>query len=298
MSNIVKLFVNREKQTAGFIKMVENGTPKRVMMIEAGGGLGKSWTVEYMRAECQQRNIPNVEIDFADGTIYDFLAVLRRARDSFGPSMFNDFTQAINQVTQPTLRVENVGILTSTNTISFGQNNNLAGANVALGDIAGGSIIKDNSFVINADSAVIRQALQDRLTVAFFECLKQLTAQGPVCFFFDTYDKVTLEAENWLLTQLLPRIREGQLINVVVVITGRNVPKLDSVWDSIVARTGLDLFKVEHVTEYLVQRCGLKDESSVINALFHASTGLPQLLAMLAENILRSQDSGGQDDWL
>ncbi len=296
MSNIVKLFVNREKQTAGFIKMMEGGTPKRVMIIEAGGGLGKSWAIEYMREECQRRKVPNVEIDFADGVIYDFLAVLRRARDSFGASAFNAFTQIINQVTQPTLRIETVG--SSASSLTFGENNNLAGANVAVGDVAGGSIIKDNSFVINADSAVIRQALQDRLTVTFFECLEQLTTQGPVCFFFDTYDKVTIEAENWLLTQLLPRLREGQLTNVVVVVAGRSAPKLDNAWDGIIARTGLDLFKVEHATEYLVQRCGLKDEASVINALFQASTGLPQLLAMLAENILRSQDTGGQDDWL
>ncbi|MBA3470677.1 MAG: hypothetical protein H0T53_13650 [Herpetosiphonaceae bacterium] len=296
MSNIVKLFVNREKQTAGFIKMMEGGTPKRVMIIEAGGGLGKSWAIEYMREECQRRKVPNVEVDFADGVIYDFLAVLRRARDSFGASAFNAFTQTINQVTQPTLRIENVG--SSSSNITLGEANNLAGANVTVGDVAGGNIIKDNSFVINADSAVVRQALQDRLTVAFFECLEQLTAQGPVCFFFDTYDKVTIEAESWLLTQLLPRLRERQLTNVVVVIAGRSAPKLDNAWDSIIARTGLDLFKVEHATEYLVQRCGLKDEASVINALFQASTGLPQLLAMLAENILRSQDTGGQDDWL
>ena len=297
MSNVVKLFVNREKQTAGFIKMMEGGTPKRVMLIEAGGGLGKSWTIEYMRAECQRRGIPNVEIDFADGTVYDFLAMLRRARDSFGATMFNSFTQIINEVTQPTLRIE-TSTSVSNAAVSLGQNNTFAGASVAVGDVAGGNIIKDNSFVINADSAVIRQALQDRLTVAFFDCLSALTAKGPLCFFFDTYDKATLEAENWLVSQLLPRLRDGQLTNVVVVVTGRSVIKLESAWDGLVARTGLDLLKVEHVTEYLVQRCGLQNEPSVINALFHASTGQPQLLAMLAENILRSQDSGGQDDWL
>lgn len=297
MSNIAKLFVNREKQTAGFIKMTEGGTPKRVMLIEADGGLGKSWTIEYMRAECQRRNIPNVEIDFADGVVYDFLTVLRRARDSFGAGLFNSFTQAINDVTQPTLRIESAAS-TSNAAINFGQGNAFNEANVSVGDVAGGNIIKDNSFVINADSAVIRQALQDRLTMAFFESLTALTDKGPVCFFFDTYDKVTLEAENWIISQLLPRLRDGQLKNVVVVITGRTVIKLDSTWDSLVAHTGLDMLKMEHATEYLVQRCGLKDEPSVINALFLGSQGRPQILAMLAENILRSQDTGGQDDWL
>ena len=159
-------------------------------------------------------------------------------------------------------------------------------------------MIKDNSFVINADNAVVRQALQDRLTLAFFECLTALAAQGPLCFFFDTYDKVTVEAEAWLMGHLLPRVRDGLIQNVVVVIAGRSVPKLDNQWDRMIARTGLDLFSEPYVKEYLVQRRGLIDDPNVIKALFQGSTGQPQLLAMLADNILRSQDSGGDDDWL
>ncbi len=297
MSTVETLFVNREKQTAGFVKILEGGTPKRVMLIEAGGGMGKSWTIEYMRAECQRRNIPNVEIDFSDGVVYDFLALLRRARDSFGAAAFNTFTQIINEVTQPTIRID-TGITNNAINNLLGQNNTLNQANVSVGDINVGNVIKDNSFVINADTAVVRQALQDRLTVAFFDSLALLLAQSPVCFFLDTYDKVTVEAENWLLTQLLPRIRDKKLANVVVVVAGRSTPKLDSQWDSLVARTGLDTFNEDYAKQYLVQKRGLQDDPSVIKALFQGSTGQPQLLAMLADNILRSQDSGGQDDWL
>lgn len=297
MSTVETLFVNREKQTAGFVKILEGGTPKRVMLIEAGGGMGKSWTIEYMRAECQRRNIPNVEIDFSDGVVYDFLALLRRARDSFGAAAFNTFTQIINEVTQPTIWID-TGITNNAINNLLGQNNTLNQANVSVGDINVGNVIKDNSFVINADTAVVRQALQDRLTVAFFDSLALLLAQSPVCFFLDTYDKVTVEAENWLLTQLLPRIRDKKLANVVVVVAGRSTPKLDSQWDSLVARTGLDTFNEDYAKQYLVQKRGLQDDPSVIKALFQGSTGQPQLLAMLADNILRSQDSGGQDDWL
>lgn len=297
MSTVETLFVNREKQTAGFVKILEGGTPKRVMLIEAGGGMGKSWTIEYMRAECQRRNVPNVEIDFSDGVVYDFLALLRRARDSFGAAAFNTFTQIINEVTQPTIRID-TGITNNAINNLLGQNNTLNQANVSVGDINVGNVIKDNSFVINADTAVVRQALQDRLTVAFFDSLALLLAQSPVCFFLDTYDKVTVEAENWLLTQLLPRIRDKKLANVVVVVAGRSTPKLDSQWDSLVARTGLDTFNEDYAKQYLVQKRGLQDDPSVIKALFQGSTGQPQLLAMLADNILRSQDSGGQDDWL
>ncbi|MFD3166865.1 hypothetical protein [Herpetosiphon sp. NSE202] len=298
MQSIDKLFVNREKQTAGFIKMLQGQTPKRIMMIEASGGLGKSWTVEFMRAECQRQGIPNAEIDFADSIVFDFLALLRRARDGFGVAAFNLFTQAINEVTQPTVRIE-TGVA-NTNAINnlLGQSNTFSGSNVNVGEVVAGNVIKDNSFVINADNAVVRQALQDRLSGAFFECLAALTSQGPLCFFFDTYDKVTVEAEAWLMGQLLPQIRDGLIKNVVVVIAGRSVPKLDSQWDHLIARTGLDLLSEPHVKEYLVQRRGLSDDPNVIKALFQGSTGQPQLLAMLADNILRSQASGGDDDWL
>ncbi len=226
MATLTQLFVDREKQTAGFGKILDGGTPKRVMLIEAPGGLGKSWTIEYMRAECQRRQVPNVEIDFADGTVYDFLTLLRRARDSFADPIFNPLTQAINELAQPTLRLETVGSTAAT--VDLGSNNAFSSANVSVGDV--GTVIKDNSFVLNTDSPVVRQAIQDRLTGVFFECLSALTQRGPLCFFFDTYDKVTLEAESWLVTQLLPRIREGLLSNVVVVVAGRQVPTLDSVW--------------------------------------------------------------------
>lgn len=298
MQSIDKLFVNREKQTAGFVKMVQGETPKRIMMIEAGGGLGKSWTVEFMRAECQRRGIPNTEIDFADSVVYDYLAMLRRARDGLGPAAFNQFTQALNEVTQPTVRIETGTANTNAINNLLGQGNTFSGSNVNVGEVVAGNVIKDNSFVINADNAVVRQALQDRLTLAFFECLTALADQGPLCFFFDTYDKVTVEAEAWLMGHLLPRVRDGLIQNVVVVIAGRSVPKLDNQWDRMIARTGLDLFSEPYVKEYLVQRRGLIDDPNVIKALFQGSTGQPQLLAMLADNILRSQDSGGDDDWL
>ncbi|HEY1016355.1 MAG TPA: hypothetical protein VGE07_26840 [Herpetosiphonaceae bacterium] len=294
MLTLQNLFVNREKQTAGFVKIVEGGTPKRVMLIEAPGGFGKSWTVEYMRAECVKRSLPHVIIDFADGVVYDFLAVLRRARDSFGAGPFNAFTQTINEVTQPTIRLETSAA--SNAVVNLAQNSTIADSNVT---VEAGTIIKDNSFVINADSAVIRQAIQDRLTTSFFECLDSLTALSPVCFFFDTYDKASGEAENWLLTQLLPRMREGKLTNVIVVTAGRSAPKLDSLWDGIVARTGLDPLKAEHVSEYLIQRCGLQNiDQNVVTALFQASTGQPSLLAMMAENLRNAQAKEGQNDWL
>ena len=296
MSKVVNLFVDREKQTAGFLKLLEGATAKKIMLIEAVGGMGKSWTIEYMRHQCRERAIRHVEIDFSDGVVYDFLTLLRRSRDSFGAECFEPFSRLLIELAQPSLRLEtHAGAVNAV--INVGEHNTIANSAVSVSEV--GTIIKDSSFVIHADNPVVRQAMQDRLTSVFFECLAPLWAEQPIVFFFDTYDRVTVEAESWLLGQLLPRIRDGNLRNVLVVITGRSVPQLESTWTEVVARTGLDLLSLTHVSEYLTERCKISNiDTQVVQALFQASTGQPQLLALMAENMLRSQAGDSDDDWL
>lgn len=294
MSNVLKLFVNREKQTAGFVKILEGQTPKRVMIIEAPGGLGKSWAIEFMRLECQKRSVPYVEIDFSDGIVYDFLTILRCARDSFGGDSFTMFNQEIARIAQPVVQLESSP---ATASINIGDNANIASSNISVGDV--GTVIKDSSIVINADNPIMRQALQDSLFRAFFEGLGPLIAKGPLVFFFDTYDKVTVEAQTLLLTYLLPRIRQGRLTNTLVVVAGRSGPALDTTWTDVVAKTDLERLKIEHVTEYLLERCGLTAiDPAEIEKTFLESEGLPQMLALLAEKLSSTQPKEGDDDWL
>src|SRR5258706_10974467 len=92
-----ELFVDRVRQHDAFRKMLDGLSRRRVMILTAGPGLGKSWLLQMFALEAAGRKIPLVQIDFADGQAYDTLTLVRRCRDAFGPEHFNALTQAINE---------------------------------------------------------------------------------------------------------------------------------------------------------------------------------------------------------
>src|SRR5215211_6875524 len=94
-----ELFVNRTRQSDAFRKMLEGQSRRRIMILTAGPGMGKSWLLQIFAQEAGSRKLPLVQIDFADGQAYDTLMLVRRCRDSFGPEHFNALTQAINDAT-------------------------------------------------------------------------------------------------------------------------------------------------------------------------------------------------------
>src|SRR5262245_44635500 len=94
-----ELFVDRTRQSDAFRKMLEGLSRRRIMVLTAGPGMGKSWMLQIFALEAASRKLPLVQIDFADGQAYDALMLVRRCRDAFGPEHFNALTQAINEAT-------------------------------------------------------------------------------------------------------------------------------------------------------------------------------------------------------
>ena len=133
------------------------------------------------------------------------------------------------------------------------------------------------------------------LTDAFFTCLDHLSEEQVVAFLFDSYENVTNEADRWLQTQFLTRIRDGLLPNVVVVMAGREVPRFDRVWRPHVARTGLEPFDASYVREYILDRRGLTQLD--VDTVLLTSGGSPGLLAQMAD-IAAIQLDDFDDDWL
>src|SRR5579859_2621884 len=94
-----ELFVDRSRQIEAFSRMLEGQIQRRIMVLSAGPGMGKSWVIQMFAYEAHRRQIPLVQIDFSDSQAYDTLMLVRRCRDAFGPDQFNTLTQAINDAT-------------------------------------------------------------------------------------------------------------------------------------------------------------------------------------------------------
>jgi hypothetical protein len=290
MPNYVDWFVDRNKQVDGFLKMVSRDTDRAIMVIDAPSEMGKTWLIQKMRHHCETNNIPVMHIDFRDRREYDYLSLVRFTRDQIGGNYFNQLTAVINTFTGVNVSLTTMG----------GGNSGVSVAHVdgdvaVEGDIAGRDLIKDNKFFIQADSDMARRAAEIQINDAFFQCLNQVTAANPAAvFLFDSYEKITKEAERWLLDYLLFRIREGLVSNVLVMIAGQKVPAIDPELKPFVAKTGLTPFTQEDIQEYIIERRQIAGLD--IETIFKTSGGFPGLLAKMAD--VAAIETGGDDDWL
>lgn len=293
MADPLDWFVDRLKQLQGFQKMLQGGTDKCIMIVRAPTGMGKSWLIQKMRAVCAAGNNPTLYVDFRDRRPYDYLTLVRATRDQMGAASFNPLTQTINEFT-------GVNIHLSTSEAGGAQINiggeqaNLAGAHVAVGDVAGGSIIKDNQFFVQADSGTARRAIEIRITDVFFSCLAALAQPECKCvFLFDSYEGATEEADRWLRDHLLTRLRDKQLANVIVILAGQQTPEFSDEWKPRLASTGLDPFTQQDVTDYLAKRQETELDPVTV---YRTTGGRPSLLSQQLEMATLGKQK--EDEWL
>jgi hypothetical protein len=300
-----ELFVNRIRQSDIFSRMLEGQTRRRIMVITAGAGLGKSWLLRLFATEATSRKLPLAQLDFADGQAYDALALVLRCRDAFGPEHFAAVDQAISEATIARVSLSASGAAAPVN-VSIGNENSLASSTISVSDV-GNTVVRDNSFYIQADNPILRQAIEDRINSAFFESLEALSAQARVVFLFDTYERNTLDSERWspsvadrwIAGQVLTRIRDGKLPNAIAVLAGRRAPEFGVDWNEALGTVALDLLECSHVTEYLRERRGLaniSDEQAQV--LCQAVAGNPQVMGMIGDNLEQAnRPKVADDEW-
>src|SRR5258706_2418356 len=118
-----ELFVNRVRQSDIFSRMLEGQTRRRIMVITASAGLGKSWLLRLFATEAASRKLPLAQLDFADGQAYDALALVLRCRDAFGPEHFAAVDQAISESTTTRIALAPGGATAAPVNVSIGNEN-------------------------------------------------------------------------------------------------------------------------------------------------------------------------------
>lgn len=282
MTEQLQWFVDRAKQRAGFIKMLAGETAKAIMAVEAPSEMGKTWLIQRLHAESQRRATPVAHLDFRDRLPWDYLTIVRQIRDQLGAAYFNYLTQVINESTGI-----NVQFVAEAVTVSV-QNSQIQDSTVQL------SAVPDNFQFVQVESDTIRRNIEARITDAFFISLEALAQGQMVVLLFDSVEEAAPEAINWLITNLLLRIRDQRLARVIVIMAGRELPDLDDNWRAAIARTGLDLLDESNVQEY-VQLRGLVDLD--LATILRTSGGHPGLLAKMADFATLEKDDKDQD-WL
>lgn len=297
------LFVDRLKELDRFRRSLEGTSGRRIILVTAGPGLGKSWLLRRFAQEAEARGGAHALIDFSDGQAYDVLTLVRRFRDLLDSPHFNQLTAAINEATAPRIVIADQSDPAPETVVSF------AGAQIGevqLGDVVGGNLIKDNLFVVQTDNPLLLQAIEDRVTQVFFECLARVAGEGTVLLLFDSYERtsqgdgerwVSNAADRWIQRELLLRIRDGRLANTLVVLAGRRLPPFDAEWAKVVGPLPLEFFTFDDVAEYLRQNRRLSTLTDTeVQTLYNAVQGNPQLLGIIGDNLERSAGAGAPDD--
>lgn len=292
MPDYVDWFVDREEQRKRFLQMLADETRKRIMVVKAPPDMGKSWLILRIRHDCRTRAVPVAHLNFLDDLTWDYLTIVRKARDDLGPAAFNHLTRVINQLTGKQVQVNVEQLNVSVNI----QNSQISDSPI---NVAATDVIGDEFNVVQAESEAARRNIEFRVTEAFFVCLSALAEGEKVVFLIDSVESAPPEAMRWIQTQLLLRIRDGQSPNVIVVMAGRETPDLQDAWREVVGRVSLDRFEEAHIRDYLLKRdlAALMERPGFVDALVLTGGAYPKNLAEMIELARINTGAEKDDDW-
>ncbi len=144
--------------------------------------------------------------------------------------------------------------------------------------------VEDQNGHLWADTEIERRRAERQINDAFFACIVRLmAAKKQVVFLFDAVEEAPDVAEEWIRNELLLRLRDGQLNDVVVIITGRKTLDLtDLEIRELLVQTSLEPFTEEHVREYFEEK--RKITGLDLRTVILTSGGVPGALAMMADH--------------
>jgi hypothetical protein len=152
------------------------------------------------------------------------------------------------------------------------------------------SFIADSNALLRADSDMERQHAERQINNALFDCLAELLVdKTPVVFLFDAYETAPPEIQHWIRDELLPRLNDEPLKDIVVIITGRKTPDLTEVnIKPLLVETQLNPFGEADIREYFEERRKIMDLD--MRTIILTSGGVPGALAMMADHAMPTAD--------
>ena len=150
------------------------------------------------------------------------------------------------------------------------------------------AITIDNMGYLRLDSAADQSRIERLINDAFFAALTALVSdRAPVVLLFDSYEAIKPDADRWLRQELLTRLRDSQLSDLVIIINGRHTPDLSELnMSNLLVQTQLEPFDEPIVREYFEERRKLTLEGLDWRTILVTSGGVPGALAMMADHAM------------
>jgi len=285
--NILKQFVDRAKEFTVFEKML--GSPViRIMCFHGPGGIGKSVLVSRMINECENRGLRWVYIEWEDSRRYNYMDVMRKIRDETEPSLFQLLNDRVNFYTVPEYNLKipiEGGAIENVEVLSGGEIKQ-SGVSVQVGHKVE---IKDLMINIQRpDRDVTENEIIIGCTHAFMPCLKAVTGDKPLTIFLDALEKADERTLDWIKNELLEWVRDEEVPNLFIVLSGRKPFELDSSFFEISDEYELQPLEASDILEYLDKR-GLERDNNWADFIHHTFKGNPKEIAMSIDSFIRSK---------
>ena len=160
------------------------------------------------------------------------------------------------------------------------------GLDLGRAEAGAAGAVQDRDEPLQAADDISRQEAERQLNDAFFRGLAALMAdKHPIVFLIDSYEEAGKEAQQWIERELLLRLKDGELNDIVVIITSRDEIDLDALgMNQLVVPTELEPFTEEYVVQYLEKR-KIPQGSLDIRTIVLTSGGIPGELAVMIDRI-------------
>lgn len=152
------------------------------------------------------------------------------------------------------------------------------------------TLVSDQNGQIWADTDMERHRAERLINNAFFTCLEDLLQDiGQVVLLFDSVEEAPDVVEHWIRDELLLRLCDDHIKDVVVIITGRKTPDLTALdIKQLVVQTDLEPFTKDDIREYLEDRRKLSGLD--MHTVVLTSGGVPGALAMMADRATATKE--------
>jgi hypothetical protein len=296
-------FVGREEPLGGLLKVARLESAKRILVVVAPFGVGKSWLLQKLKADRDEAGVELVLIDFGAPPMghveWGYLDVVEAVREQLGGTELDGLAASVDAVRKEAaglgladpFATQLGGALPAAAENAGGNQYEVTAGDVgAEAQVAVGSGItmaqRDVNYVVvnqmsQRTDASVQQHYQTRITAAFESALKAVTATRKVVFVFDAWLKAGTPTRDWLCRTLVTWIRDQSLGGVAVVVADdAAVPELQQRHPLLHALPLTPLTEDEIVT-YWVEKRGL--DPAKASWVTQACLGHPLTLAMIAD---------------
>lgn len=278
-------FVDRDPEWKTYKKMAVQPS-QCFFCIEAKDGFGKTWLLQHLAQAgktISEREITSLYIDLEKPEAKNAEMLLRYIKSGTTGPVQTELAKVIDVI--------DAGV------------NIQAGGDVHIdGDVVGGNKVnipdlgQPGSKSINVevwDPAGYARNV-DKLTAALVFGLAQLQPPAELVLMLDNFgETTTTHTREWLLGTLAPKLQNGQISNLIIVLTSKEpfqcFPSND--WKHVVVQWHLGGLPDEFIREYWVKIRGLQElHLQTIMPLLKSKEYSPAEMSAYADAIERSQD--------